>query len=270
MQIINCERMWVFMMAIVLCMASGVGHAKEARNSITFYNKSQEEAVVKLVGPSAQMVEVSKGSIRTVAAIAGSYHILVRYGDVPENYTYSKGDKFDVIESSNKYSAISVTLHKVVGGNYPTHPVSREEFDRTTLERQKPSSTPDTAPKKYSADQISGTIIVRGILLYPDGKPAKGRNVFILRAKRSSSGEVSAAISIGTDGVIENQGVPDAKGNFTIEVSREFFNEGEVLFCAQTPQRLMMPILTHGVPTEVQIPEGVAEIKLGEIIFHAQ
>ena len=33
-------------------------------------------------------------------------------------------------QTAIQYSVINITLHKVVGGNYPTHPISHEEFDR--------------------------------------------------------------------------------------------------------------------------------------------
>ena len=102
-------------------------------STITFANQSGDLALVKLVGPSRQAVDVPSGTTRTVKVSAGSYYLLVRYGAKPGSYRYSKGQSFDVEEKqtalSSEYSRISITLHKVVGGNYSSAPSSREEFE---------------------------------------------------------------------------------------------------------------------------------------------
>jgi ABC-type Fe3+-hydroxamate transport system substrate-binding protein len=105
-------------------------HAQDNPNTITFDNKSGEPATVKLVGPTGQTVEVPQGESRTINVAAGKYYILVRYGSKADEYTYSKGDPFTVEQTATQYSAISITLHKVVDGNYPTHPTSSEEFNK--------------------------------------------------------------------------------------------------------------------------------------------
>jgi hypothetical protein len=122
-------------LAIALFIMIGLGvsllsvHAQDNPNTITFDNRSGEPALVKLIGPTGQTVEVPDGESRTVNVAAGEYYILVRYGNKPEQYNYTKGDPFTVQQTGTQYSVITITLHKVVGGNYPTRPTSVEEFD---------------------------------------------------------------------------------------------------------------------------------------------
>ncbi|MBI5902570.1 MAG: hypothetical protein HZB84_03675 [Deltaproteobacteria bacterium] len=110
--------------------------AEAPPNTITFENQSGEPGLVKLIGPTALSVEVPVGGSRTVNAAAGEYHILVRYGNDPKAYRYSKGDPFTVTQTATKYSATSITLHKVVGGNYPSRPASSAEFDNAVVTRE--------------------------------------------------------------------------------------------------------------------------------------
>lgn len=113
---------------IPLCM-----YASDNPNTITFYNSSGELTQVKLMGPTGQTVEVPHGESRTVNVAAGEYYLLVRYGSKPDIYTYTKGDPFTVTQTKTQYSVITITLHKVVGGNYPAHPISSKEFDNAPL-----------------------------------------------------------------------------------------------------------------------------------------
>lgn len=140
----------------ILLLFSAVGFAAQAlRGSITFDNQSGEPALVKLVGPTTQAVEVPNGEKRTVNVAAGEYYLLARYGADPKRYIYSRGDPFKVEETATRYSVITITLHKVVGGNYPTHPTSAEEFDRAfagskepQVSKESPSGTQEVAQKK--------------------------------------------------------------------------------------------------------------------------
>ena len=103
-------------------------HAGDAPNTITFDNQSGEPALVKVIGPTATAVEVPNEVSRSINAIAGQYYILVRYGDEPEKYRYYKGDPFAVRQTETQYSVNTITLHKVIDGNYRTHPISSDEF----------------------------------------------------------------------------------------------------------------------------------------------
>jgi hypothetical protein len=97
-------------------------------NTVAFDNQSGEPALVRLVGPTSNEIEVPTGSRRSVPAAAGRYFIKVRYG-TPGNFRYSKGDGFDVSETSTARSETTITLHKVVAGNYGSQPTTQAEFD---------------------------------------------------------------------------------------------------------------------------------------------
>lgn len=103
--------------------------AQNYLNTVTFDNQSEEYGAVKLAGPTARMVDIPHGQKRTVNVAAGEYYILVRYGSKPDQYLYSKGDPFHPFI----YSHSTITLHKVVGGNYHVRPSSREEFDKAVV-----------------------------------------------------------------------------------------------------------------------------------------
>ena len=55
---------------------------------------------------------------------------MTRYGASADQYTYAKGDPFKVTQTATQHSIITITLHKVVNGNYATNPISAAEFDR--------------------------------------------------------------------------------------------------------------------------------------------
>gem|GEM_PF-3289105 len=112
-----------------LCANLQIICAQNNTNTITFDNQSQDLALVKLMGPIYKTIDIPMGQSLTVNIAAGEYYILVRYGNNPDQYSYSKGDTFTVHQTSNQYSAITITLHKVIGGNYPIRTASQEEFE---------------------------------------------------------------------------------------------------------------------------------------------
>lgn len=97
-------------------------------NTITFSNQSGEPALVKVRGATNTQTFVPNGSSSTVNASGGTHYIIVKYGSSPP-YTYSKGESFSVDETATQYSAITITLHKVVHGNYSSSSTSQAEFD---------------------------------------------------------------------------------------------------------------------------------------------
>jgi len=111
------------------CLSHQDTYAQTVPNTITFDNQSGEFAIVKLMGPTKVAVEVPNGQERTVNVEAGDYYLLGRYGSTPEKYKYTKGDQFEVTQSGRQYSVITITLHKVLDGNYGTRPVSGEKFE---------------------------------------------------------------------------------------------------------------------------------------------
>jgi uncharacterized membrane protein len=128
---------------VILTLCIATTDAEIHRNVIRFDNQSGESALVKVVGKIPKIVEVAKGQKKSVNVAAGEYYILVRYGDNPERYRYSRGETFTVRETSTQYSKIAITLHKVIGGNYATNPTSVQEFDKTIATDQ--TKKPDKA-----------------------------------------------------------------------------------------------------------------------------
>lgn len=117
--------------ALMVATLLPFGAYAQYHSSISFQNGSGEDAVVKLVGPSARTTPVPQNQARSEQGIApGRYYLVVRYGDNEKNYSYTKGDPFIVEESGDQYSEISITLYKVPNGNYPTRPARKEDFDK--------------------------------------------------------------------------------------------------------------------------------------------
>lgn len=98
-----------------------------AQNTVSFDNQSSEAALVKLIGPTTKEIEVPDGTKQTLQASAGKYFIKVRYG-VQGKYHYTKGQEFTVDETATTTSDITITLHKVVNGNYDSSPINEDEF----------------------------------------------------------------------------------------------------------------------------------------------
>ena len=98
------------------------------RPSITFDNKSGDDAAVRLAGPTPGLIAVPNSTSRTVEVAGGTYRMYVRYGTAGK-YHYTRGDSFTVYEGPDGVDQISITLHKVVGGNYGTGPSSDAEFN---------------------------------------------------------------------------------------------------------------------------------------------
>jgi hypothetical protein len=100
-------------------------------SSVTFVNGADQPAVVRLVGPVVRSVPVPTGSSRLESGIApGRYYIVVRYGDREGHYSYTKGDPFEITETGDAYSEISITLYAVANRNYGSRPARKEDFDR--------------------------------------------------------------------------------------------------------------------------------------------
>lgn len=133
----------VALIALSLSIASililPVCTVSSTQNSIFFDNQSSEPALVKLVGPTSTEIEVPNGTKQVVKALAGRYTIKVRYG-VAGKFHYTKGEEFEVQETETTASKITITLHKVVAGNYDSAPISEAEFNKDALPLEKQSN----------------------------------------------------------------------------------------------------------------------------------
>lgn len=116
-------------LALAIAVAFLIPVAIEAASTVTFDNQSGKPALVKLVGPTASPVSVEKGMKESASIAPGHYFIKIRYG-TPGAYSYSKGDEFDVTETATTASDITITLHKVVAGNYGSRAISEMEFGK--------------------------------------------------------------------------------------------------------------------------------------------
>jgi hypothetical protein len=98
-------------------------------NLLTLDNQSGEEALIRVIGLTAACVTIPDKSCKTLNVAAGSYKINVRYGQ-QQPFRYSKGDLFEIRETAKNYSHVTITLHKVIGGNYSSVPITAEEFEK--------------------------------------------------------------------------------------------------------------------------------------------
>jgi hypothetical protein len=121
----------VVVLATVLWMVGGPivpGEAQTPPNSITFDNQSGQNAIVKVVGSMRVVAKVQNGQKRTVHVPTGEYYFLVRYGDSPKEYTYTKSASLEVTQPEDQHSIITITLHRRVKGDFKAESVSGEEF----------------------------------------------------------------------------------------------------------------------------------------------
>jgi hypothetical protein len=111
----------------VALMSLPVAASPIGRSTLTFSNQSGQDALVRIAGPTAGVVEVPEGTRRTTAIEGGLYRIYVRYGS-PGHYTYSRGNPFAVTENDREYEHVEITLHAVLNGNYGSRPSNEAEF----------------------------------------------------------------------------------------------------------------------------------------------
>ena len=74
-------------------------------------------------------VDVPNASTKGILIKNGTYYIVTRYGSAEEKYRYSKGRKFTMNASKKKRQIVTITLHKVKGGNYSTKKVGKDAFE---------------------------------------------------------------------------------------------------------------------------------------------
>lgn len=140
------------MSLLIVLVSESAAFAQQ--NRVIFDNQSGEPALVKLIGPTSRDVEVPTGEKVGVSASAGRYLIKVRYGR-PGKYRYSQGEEFEVKETPTTRSQITITLHKVVDGNYETEPISEDEFWQSPRPATPASGQQEKPATPASANEVS-------------------------------------------------------------------------------------------------------------------
>lgn len=184
--------------------------AQSLRNPITFDNQSGEMALVKLIGPTNHVAEVPNGQKRTINVAPGDYYLLSRYSSAPNRYTYARGDTFKVEETTAQHSVITITLHKVLGGNYLTRETSREEFEGATPggtgSRVQSTQAPQAARSKTEREQINlirpvWTVRVETAKLSMSGKSGvEAPRVLLQVVTYNTKGIATENVTHGTEG----------------------------------------------------------------------
>lgn len=138
------KRVYTGFAGLIVFLSLTVPQAVRAQEStVTLENQSGQPALAKIVGPTEHIVAVTSGHQKSVHVAPGIYRLLVRYGNEGDEYRFAEGEPFSVAESQNQYSVVSITLHKVEGGNYPVRLISEAEFDMACIQKKPPS--PDRA-----------------------------------------------------------------------------------------------------------------------------
>lgn len=150
---------WTVVAAVAWLSLSGV--ARGQNSTVTFDNKSGEPTLVKLVGTTSTSVEVPNMETRSVSALAGQYHIKIRYGSPPA-YRFARGEDFVITESATSRSLVTITLHKVAAGNYESYPIAEEEFLRSPanteiLKETRPATKQVEAYAKDALASVNGS-----------------------------------------------------------------------------------------------------------------
>ena len=138
----------------IVAVSCAVSLSAFGQNKVVFDNQSGDPALVKLIGPTKTDVAVPNGAKAGVDAAAGKYTIKVRYGTTGD-YRYSKGQEFEVTETPTARSETTITLHKVIAGNYDAHPISESEFGTTGSAKAIPKAASMPAPTTANADAVS-------------------------------------------------------------------------------------------------------------------
>jgi hypothetical protein len=111
----------------------------QAKNTLSFDNKSGQEVVVRVFDQNTDKriaeVKVSDGQTRGTSISDGHYYIVAKYStqtdrDGKASHTYSKGDPITIRTPPGKRGRVTITLHKVIHGNYGAVPADENAFER--------------------------------------------------------------------------------------------------------------------------------------------
>ncbi len=118
--------------------ADQVARAREAMEDINSYrpphesseltldNQTDMDVLVKVVGDAnyTRTANVRAHASSTITCRTGSFYLKMRYREKNGNLIYQKGDNF----SLDSFSKTTITLHKVVGGNYGSSSMRASDF----------------------------------------------------------------------------------------------------------------------------------------------
>lgn len=124
----------------------GLGQENDALNRLTIQNNSGQFALIKTVGPTRSVTKIPLDQKKTIHLAPGEYYILVRFGFAPKEYIYTKGEAFTVKQEKEKFSLITITLHRIVSGMENDREVSGEEFENFTMGNETQSTEGEKTP----------------------------------------------------------------------------------------------------------------------------
>ena len=117
----------LFSRLMVINQHSQVQNAgKPRKNLLTLVNESGEDVLVWLVGPLqwAPLLENKESTL--VHVPPGRYHIMLGWDKSP--YQFFRGEEFEVLETPNSPSSLTITFRQMNEGGYKIQPILENEF----------------------------------------------------------------------------------------------------------------------------------------------
>lgn len=118
--------------ALSLCFifsSAGPLSAEEAQHSVTLENRSGTAIVVKVIGPTLHIVEMTPEETASFNSKPGVYYLLLRYSTEPL-HSYAKLGPFTAQQSSFARSVITIPQYSLVSEHAELSPIAAEEFDK--------------------------------------------------------------------------------------------------------------------------------------------
>jgi len=230
---------------------ASTGRADTSQNKLVFDNQSGEPALVKLLGPAAAEVErpdveVPVGGRRGVAVQAGNFFVKIRYG-VSGKYHYAKGQEFEITDTATTRSEVIITLHKVVAGNYESHPISENEFD---------TASATAVPATNAAPKASGGL--------PATKPSKTQ---LTQMDDNSFARLTAALWVASDIERDRAHIILQMANFKVSDNEE--SRTILGLYGITPEQFEREYLRRMFTLDNEINDKLMG-KLGDVLREAQ
>ncbi len=102
------------------------------RHVLVIENGTGDFALVKIksyFGQTESEMAIGAGGSQACKLPDGNYYEVVRFGDAPSKFKYSKGEGFIVSAPPGQYIKMRLTLHPTPQGGYKTSPASSKEFE---------------------------------------------------------------------------------------------------------------------------------------------